>query len=201
VYHSIYDTPAWYQQFSDGDRNFSKALTQVMTIALLRLADASVLPFDFGSLSSSVTKWTEEIRKQLPRGGAKPGSAKVDLRPISLQLTRLAAAARAYDEELAAWSKRGSPSAQLGQVDDSILKTERALLTTDGLPRRDWYRSQIYAPGMLTGYTAKTLPGVREAVEAQQWEEANQQARKLAETLRAAAIQVEEAARLLKQAQ
>jgi N-acetylated-alpha-linked acidic dipeptidase len=125
----------------------------------------------------------------------------VDLRPISLQLTRLAAAARAYDEELAAWSKRGSPSAQLGQVDDSILKTERALLTTDGRPRRDWYRSQIYAPGMLTGYTAKTLPGVREAVEAQQWEEANQQARKLAETLRAAAIQVEEAARLLKQAQ
>jgi N-acetylated-alpha-linked acidic dipeptidase len=201
VYHSIYDTPAWYQQFSDGDRNFSKALTQVMTIALLRLADASVLPFDFGSLSNSVAKWTEEIRKQLPRGGAKQGPAKVDLRPISVQLTRLAAAAKAYDEELAAWGKRGSSSSQLGQVDDSIRKTERALLTADGLPRRDWYRNQIYAPGMLTGYTAKTLPGVREAVEAQQWEEANQQARKLAETLRAATIQVEEAARLLKQAQ
>ena len=56
-------------------------------------------------------------------------------------------------------------------------------------------------PGMLTGYSAKTLPGVREAVEAQQWDEANQQARKLAETLRAAAAQVEEAARLLKQTQ
>ena len=48
---------------------------------------------------------------------------------------------------------------------------------------------------MLTGYSAKTLPGVREAVEAQQWDEANRQARKLAETLRAAAVQVEEAAR------
>jgi N-acetylated-alpha-linked acidic dipeptidase len=86
-------------------------------------------------------------------------------------------------------------------VDDSIRKTERALVTADGLPRREWYRSQIYAPGILTGYTAKTLPGVREAVEAQQWEEANQQARRLAETLRAAAVQVEEAARLLKPAQ
>ena len=50
-------------------------------------------------------------------------------------------------------------------------------------------------------FRAKTLPGVREAVEAHQWDEANQQARKLAETLRAAAAQVEESTRLLKQIQ
>jgi N-acetylated-alpha-linked acidic dipeptidase len=198
VYHSIYDTPSWYQQFSDGDRSFGKALTQVMTIALLRLADAPVLPFDFDSLSNSVTRWVEEIRKQLPKG-----NARVDLRPISAQLMRLSAAAKAFDEELSAWSKRGGPSApeKLTKVDESIRRTERALLTADGLPRREWYRNQIYAPGMLTGYAAKTLPGVREAVESQQWDEANQQTRKLAETLRAAAVQVEEAARLLKLAQ
>ena len=86
-------------------------------------------------------------------------------------------------------------------MDESIRKTERSLLSPDGLPHRDWYRNQIYAPGMLTGYSAKTLPGVREAVEARQWDEANQQARKLAEALRAAAVQVEEATRLLKQVQ
>ena len=202
VYHSIYDTPNWYQQFSDGDRTFGKALTQVMSIALLRLADAPVLPFDFDSLSTSVTRWVEEIRKELPRA-----NAKVDLRPVSAQLLRLSAAAKVFDEELSDWAKRsgasaeGKPALELAKVDDSIRKTERALLTADGLPRRDWYRNQIYAPGMLTGYASKTLPGVREAVEAQQWDEANQQARKLAETLRAAAIQVEEAARQLKQAQ
>ncbi|MCU1336979.1 MAG: Transferrin receptor domain protein dimerization region [Bryobacterales bacterium] len=208
VYHSIYDTPAWYQQFSDGDRTFAKALTQVMTTAMLRLADAPVLPFDFGSLSASVTRWVEEIRKDLPHGNAKPSNANVDLRPIAAQLTRLSAAAKAYDEELSAWTKRAGTSAperleseKLAKVDESIRKTERALLTPDGLPRRDWYRSQIYAPGILTGYSAKTLPGVREAVEAQHWDEANQQTRKLAEALRAAASQVEEAAHLLKQAQ
>jgi N-acetylated-alpha-linked acidic dipeptidase len=197
VYHSVYDTPAWYQQFSDGDRTYSKTLTQVMSIALLRLADATVLPFDFGSLSSSVTRWIEEIRKQLPRA-----SAKVDLRPISVQLMRLSAAAKTYDEELSAWSKRGVPAPEkLAKLDESIRKTERTLLSTDGLPRRDWYRNQIYAPGMLTGYAAKTLPGVREAVEAQQWDEANQQVHKLAETLRAAAAQMEDSTRLLKQTQ
>jgi N-acetylated-alpha-linked acidic dipeptidase len=97
VYHSIYDTPAWYQQFSDGDRTYGKALTQVMTTAILRLADAPVLPFDFGSLSTSVARWIEEIRKQLPRGNAKIGNVKVDLGPISVELTRLSAAAKTYD--------------------------------------------------------------------------------------------------------
>jgi N-acetylated-alpha-linked acidic dipeptidase len=197
VYHSIYDTAAWYQQFSDGSRLYGKALTQVMTTAILRLADAPVLPFDYGSLSNSAARWMEEIRKQLPRG-----PAKVDLRPVSAQLTRLSVAAKAYEEELSAWNKRGgSAPEKLSKVDASMRKTERALLTADGLPRRDWYRNQIYAPGMLTGYSAKTLPGVREAVEAQEWEEANHQVHRLAETLRAAAIQVEETTRLLKQTQ
>jgi N-acetylated-alpha-linked acidic dipeptidase len=184
VYHSIYDTLGWYQQFSDGDRTYGKALTQVMTITLMRLADAPLLPFDFGSLSASAARWVEEIRKQLPKG-----PAKLDLRAMSAQLTRLSLASKAYEEELSNWSKRAGSSTpdKLAKVDKSMRKTERTLLTADGLPGREWYRNQIYAPGMLTGYTAKTLPGVREAVEAQQWDEANHQARKLAETFRAAA--------------
>jgi N-acetylated-alpha-linked acidic dipeptidase len=198
VYHSIYDSPAWYQQFSDGDRTYGRALTQVMTTSILRLADASVLPFDYGSLAASAGRWIEEIRKQLPKG-----PSKVDLRPVSTQLTRLSLASKAYEEELSSWTKRAGSSSpeKLAKVDESMRKTERTLLSTDGLPRRDWYRNQIYAPGLLTGYSSKTLPGVREAVESQQWDEANQQARKLAETLRAAAVQVEETTRLLKQAQ
>jgi N-acetylated-alpha-linked acidic dipeptidase len=59
------------------------------------------------------------------------------------------------------------------------------------LPGREWYRHQLYAPGLLTGYTPKTLPGVREAVEAQNWDLANQQASKLAATLRTATKQIE----------
>ena len=198
VYHSIYDSPAWYQQFSDSDRAYGRALTQVMTTSILRLADAPVLPFDYETLAGSMSRWVEEIRRQLPRG--RP---KVDLRPVSAQLTRLSTASKAYEEELAAWARRNasSPPDKLEKVDESIRKTERALLTGDGLPRRRWYRSQLYAPGLLTGYSSKTLPGVREAVESQQWDEANQQAGKLTEALRAAASQVEETTRLLKQSQ
>jgi N-acetylated-alpha-linked acidic dipeptidase len=87
---------------------------------------------------------------------------------------------------------------KLAKVNEIVGRAERALLLPDGLPGRPWYRHQIYAPGLYTGYGAKTLPGVREAVEAQRWEEANQQARRAAQALRAIADRVEEATRVIK---
>jgi Transferrin receptor-like dimerisation domain len=50
----------------------------------------------------------------------------------------------------------------------------QTLTTARGLPGREWYKHLIYAPGMLTGYGVKTLPGVREFIEASKWEEANE---------------------------
>jgi N-acetylated-alpha-linked acidic dipeptidase len=50
-----------------------------------------------------------------------------------------------------------------------LLQTERALLRPEGLPHRPWFRHQITAPGMYTGYGAKTLPAIREAIEAKNW--------------------------------
>ena len=55
------------------------------------------------------------------------------------------------------------------------MRSEQTLLRAEGLPRRPWYRHQIYAPGFYTGYGVKTLPGVREAIEERQWAEAGQQ--------------------------
>ena len=52
---------------------------------------------------------------------------------------------------------------------------EQLLTRVQGLPRRPWFRHQIYAPGFYTGYGVKTLPGVREAIEQKDWKEANQQ--------------------------
>jgi N-acetylated-alpha-linked acidic dipeptidase len=44
--------------------------------------------------------------------------------------------------------------------------------TEGGLPGREWYKHQIYAPGFYTGYGVKTIPAIREAIEQNQWETA-----------------------------
>jgi N-acetylated-alpha-linked acidic dipeptidase len=197
VYHSVYDTVDWFRRFSDGEMVYGKSLAQVMITTIVRLADAPVLPFEFHTLSRTVRGYVEEIQKEaLKNGGA------VDVRDVQAQLTRLHAASQAYDAELGVLMKRVSSIGpeKLVTVNETLAHVERALLLADGLPHREWYRHQIYAPGLYTGYGVKTLPGIREAADTKKWDEANQQARRVAVALRAMCGQVEEATRMLKQA-
>jgi N-acetylated-alpha-linked acidic dipeptidase len=166
-----------------------------MTASITRLADSTILPFDFGGVARTARRYVEEIQKSVQ-------ASDLDLREIHSQLTRLGAASKAYEDAAAIAMKRpsGIAAEKLAKVNEIIARAERALLLPDGLPGRPWYRHQLYAPGLYTGYGVKTLPGVREAVDAKRWDEANQQARRVAQALRAMCGQVEEATRLLKQA-
>ena len=71
---------------------------------------------------------------------------------------------------------------------DAELRTlDLAFTSSAGLPRRPWFKHQIYAPGYYTGYGVKTLPGVREAIEQHAWSEAEAQAAVTAEAIGRAA--------------
>jgi len=56
-----------------------------------------------------------------------------------------------------------------------LYQAEQQLLLPNGLPRRNWYKHSIYAPGFYTGYGVKTMPGIREAIEQRKWKEAQEQ--------------------------
>lgn len=66
-------------------------------------------------------------------------------------------------------------NASRSQVNQLMIETERKLTRPEGLPGRAWYRHELYAPGVYTGYDVKTLPAVREAIEQRQWDEAGKQ--------------------------
>ncbi len=195
VYHSIYDSFNWYTHFSDGDFVYGRTLAQVMAVSLMRLADASVLPYEFGSLARTVRGYADEIQKE-----AGAASKSVEFREVYVQLARLEGNARNYEEALAGIEKRlpQIPADKLAKVNEVLYRTERRLLSSRGLPGREWYRHELYAPGLYTGYGAKTMPGVREAVEAGRWEEANHEANHVTHALQRLNAQVEEAARLLR---
>jgi N-acetylated-alpha-linked acidic dipeptidase len=83
-----------------------------------------------------------------------------------------------------AFANAGAVSEKDQQSLDSLLMNlEQTLTSTDGLPRRPWYRHLIYAPGFYTGYGVKTLPGVREAIEQRDWPEAARQMERVAKAL------------------
>jgi N-acetylated-alpha-linked acidic dipeptidase len=79
-----------------------------------------------------------------------------------------------------------------------MLDVDQTLLSNVGLPGRTWYKNLIYAPGRFTGYGAKTLPGVREAIEDQRWDDANHYAKLTADALNAYSDRLEKATAVLK---
>ena len=125
--------------------------------------------------------------------------------PLQNAIARLSESADSYDRAVETAlsthnlsdvpeDERGRHLAIIADLNAALISTERAMTREDGLPRRPWFRHQIYAPGFYTGYGVKTLPGVREAIEERAWDEAAAQIERLAGTLDTLADQIDTAA-------
>jgi N-acetylated-alpha-linked acidic dipeptidase len=198
-YHSVYDTYYHVMHFDDPGLAYGAALSKVVGRAVLRSADAPRAPAHYSDLASDVSEYIDQVQKlaadqrekdralvDLRRDGDfKLSSAPTDpttappdegitplidmlaLQNASDHLTRAAAAADgmlAHEDKL--------PPATQARINGALMNIDQLLLDPAGLPGRSWYKNLVSAPGMLTGYGAKTLPGVREAIEQRRWDDA-----------------------------
>jgi len=62
IYHSIYDDFYWYTHFSDTDFVYGRALAQTGGTVVMRLADADLLPFEFGDFADTVQTYVKELK-------------------------------------------------------------------------------------------------------------------------------------------
>jgi len=174
-YHSTYDNPTWFKKYIDPQFTFSVLAAQVTGVALLRLADAEVLPFDYEAYGRQILEYIDEIEQQASKASAD-GAKKVDfagLRSAANAFARAGAGARDRGDSLLA---SASTPQDLAALNHRLIMAERDLIEPAGLPDRPWYRHVIYAPGLYTGYGVKTIPGVREAVDAGNYTRAAEQA-------------------------
>jgi len=198
VYHSIYDSFAWYTRFGDPDFAYGVALAQTVGTTIMRLADAAVLPFQFTDYATTIGRYIDELEKlRQERSGTM-----VDLKPLREANARLAAAARDYEKALDGLAGVSSAALvskkdQLASLNRLIYTSERRLGYEKGLPRRDWFTHLIYAPGFYTGYGVKTLPGIREGIEERTWSDAEAYVPITAAAISAMAAQVTQAAQAL----
>jgi N-acetylated-alpha-linked acidic dipeptidase len=117
-----------------------------------------------------------------------------DFAPLTHAVERLTVAARRYDATAGAAVAAGATGPAIAAANGVLVTAERALTRKDGLPRRPWFRHQIYAPGFYTGYGVKTLPAIREAIEERDFTEATAQIPKVAAAIEAYAAEIEKAA-------
>jgi N-acetylated-alpha-linked acidic dipeptidase len=125
--------------------------------------------------------------------------------PLENGLAALQRVAEQYNQAAAKAAENGGSAlarATLREVNAKLIAVERALTLNEGLPSRPWFKHQIYAPGLYTGYGVKTLPAVRESIEQKQWKIAEEQIAKVGkvlenagETIQSAAVELEKAIR------
>jgi N-acetylated-alpha-linked acidic dipeptidase len=205
IYHSVYDDFYWFTHFSDTEFVYERALAQTGGTAVLRLADADLLPFEFGDFADTVQTYLKELKalsqkmqddmkernRELEEGVFKatndprrpllPPPAEtvpphLNFAPMENATEALTHSAADYRKALEQANANGGAalvSASLAEVNKLLIESERKLTNPEGLPNRPWFKHQLYAPGFYTGYAAKTVPAVREAIEQKQWKQAD----------------------------
>jgi N-acetylated-alpha-linked acidic dipeptidase len=226
IYHSIYDDFYWYTHFCDTNFVYGKALAQTGGTAMMRLADADILPLQFADFADDVKMYVSEVQKfaAQQRTDIEEKNLKIDegvfpatddpretwfppkkeevpphinFAPLDNAVDVLQRSATEYQKQLDRLSANGGAAlaaSSLNEVNEMLIQSEHQLTTPDGLPGRFWYKHELYAPGTYTGYAAKAIPAVREALEQKKWKEAEEAAASVAGVLQSEARHISAAA-------
>ena len=178
VYHSTFDDYNWFIKFADPTFAYEQQQARVFGLEILHMADADVLPYDYQVYGREILRYIEAAQRHAARA-----NLKIDFE------SSLAAAQRFAAAGVAIHKIQANPPADASPLNQKLRAAEEALLNPAGLPHRPWYKHTIYAPGEYTGYEAVVIPGVNEAIEADDAARAQAQLAILADCLsRAAAI-------------
>ena len=222
VYHSRYDTFEHYSRFGDPGFAYEATLAKTIGRLVLRAADSELPIQQAGDFADTIARYVAELKKLAAdkreaaaiqarlladrafrfsadptKSSGDPTALKavppIDLAPLEAASARLKASAKAYDGALAARGEMLSPEGR-ARLQALMQTIDQTLAPADvGLPGRAWYKNLIYAPGRYTGYGAKTLPGVREAIEEERFADADKYSKLTADALNAYSDRLDQA--------
>jgi len=159
VYHSAYDSYHWMSKFGDPNFEFHAANAQIGAAALLRIANAEILPYDYVEYARTMRRFALQVERSVADKRWKLSGAV-----LSAAIERMERAAvtftQARDRALAG---QISP-ATAKKVNATLLGVERQLTRPQGLVTRPWFRNLIYAADENNGYSTMVLPSVNEAI-------------------------------------
>ena len=194
VYHSAYDTYTYQERFRDPGGLSIVGAGRLTALALARLGNADVPPFDYGNLGTYLQRM---IRDRIRGDSSARAEAQARFSALSDAAAALAAAGRRFsavrDSVLADARTRDvkRANAELRQVELSFARP-------DGLAGRPWTRNLLFAADRDNGYADIALPGIAEAAEDRDRPREAREIADLAERVTAAAGHLDRAAALLR---
>jgi N-acetylated-alpha-linked acidic dipeptidase len=162
VYHSAYDSFYWMENFGDPGFKYHVAAAQIWGTMTLRLANADVLSFDFTDYANQIRDYFREAQT-LARRRNLHGS--FDEKAMNAALDEFLREANRVEKLRQEYLRKDVDQSKLKQFNDALMLVEREFIDDRGLKGRSWYKHQIYAPGIYTGYAAQPLTDFRQSLD------------------------------------
>jgi len=159
VYHSSYDSYHWMTKFGDPTFEYHATTARIGVAALLRIANAEILPYDYVEYARTMRRFSSQIERS-----TTDKHWKLSAGVLTAAVGRMESAAVAFNA-----ARDRALTAQLSpaiakQVNTSLLGVERQLTRPQGLVTRPWFRNLVYASDENNGYATMVLPSVNEAI-------------------------------------
>jgi len=169
VYHSQYDNFYWMSHFGDPQFLYHATMSKIWGIAVLRMANADIFPFDYAAYAGEISNYIKEIKERSEKASPldmesllkKVESFKTNAQQLNLKIEALLS------------SEASASSEARDSINSALMQIERCFGNPGGIPNRPWFKHLIYAPKYT--YASEVLPGVTEAVEDKDWDRAQEQ--------------------------
>jgi len=180
VYHSSFDSFYWMSHFGDPTFAYHVAAAQLWGTMALRLADADGLPFDYTDYAHQLREFFNETVKLARRRNLQSAFDEKAMNEALKDFEEAAVSIEKDKQQIVAtmnpvipppgpngfaidwWT--GEPL-KLKRINIALVAAERAFIDERGLRGRPWYKHEIYAPGVFTGYAAQPLTDFRQGLD------------------------------------
>ena len=165
TYHSMYDDFEFLDRVVDPGYHQHMAMTDLWTRCMTRLAEAAAVPLRFSATAEFAFDQLASLADKAEDASAgKPDSLRLSasVAPAVAAAKRMLAAAKAAEASADAAVAAGRAN-DAARYNAAAIRAERALLGA-GLPGRTWFRHELYAPGLNTGYGPVPMPRLGQAV-------------------------------------
>jgi N-acetylated-alpha-linked acidic dipeptidase len=127
------------------------------------------LPFDFGFYGRTLNSFIDDLKKN-----SRYDANKISLDNLQQRVAAFEAAGKNVKTLLDRVDASGKIDTQITeQYNQSILQVESNWLNPEGIPGRPWFKHLLYCARYT--YAHLELPGLTEAIESQNWVEAQRQ--------------------------
>ena len=175
-YHSNYDSFHWMEKFGDPGFKYHVAMAQILGLVAAQLVESPLIHLNATDYSKGLAGYLEKVKDLASESGNNSVQA-ISFETLSASIASLVEASVALDAHatvLAAqisgslpwwkWWERVRLWLEVRDVNKKYKTLERRFLYEKGLDGRSWYKHVVFAPGIWTGYSGATFPGLVEGI-------------------------------------